>query len=350
MRGCEPEPFVLMTTLTSPHDLLVAIPFLIGYHPTNSLVIVSLKEECVGMAMRVDYPTIDGVTTVDAYDALIYHLVREGADGALVVAYVPDGRSDGVEILENISTALVRAEIPIRESLVISNGRWRSVLCCDQGCCPSEGNELPEISSSRVAVEQVADGRPMPYEDREGMADSISSLPLADDTEFALHVAASRIEEQGDQLQEEQRKAALAVLDLASRFIAGSLGRDIADDQKLSSQVLGSLGDIQVRDFALGSHDDETIEIYWTMWRYLLRIAPKGFVAPVASLLAALSYEKGEGALAQRALDRALVDDPSYSLATLLRRVFSAGWPPESFAAMRRDLHPKVCAGIFETS
>lgn len=298
--------------------------------------------------MRVDYPNLDAVNSTEAYDALIYHLVREGAQGALVVAYVPEDRNDGVEILENISIALSRAEIPIRESLLIANGRWRSVLCGDQECCPADGNELPEISSSRVAVEQVAEGRPMPYGDREGMAESIGSLSLATDADFIAQVEEGRIDPESDHLQKAERIGALAVLDLASRFIAGSLGRDIAGDQKLSALVLGSLSDIQVRDFALGSHDEVSIEIYWTMWRYLVRIAPSGFVAPVASLLAALSYEKGEGALAQRCLDRALADDPSYSLAGLLRRVFNAGWPPESFGAMRRDLHPKVCAGIFE--
>jgi hypothetical protein len=45
-----------MSTLTSPHDLLAAIPFLIGYHPSDSLVLVSLKADSVGMAMRVDLP------------------------------------------------------------------------------------------------------------------------------------------------------------------------------------------------------------------------------------------------------------------------------------------------------
>jgi hypothetical protein len=337
-----------MTTLTSPHDLLAAIPFLIGYHPTDSLVIVSLKEDCVGMAMRVDYPSIEAMGSPEEFEALIYHLVREGAQGALVVAYVPEDRIDGAAILENISVALTRAEIPIRESLLILHGRWRSMLCGDQECCPAEGNELPEITSSRVAVEQVADGRPMPYGNREGMADSIAALPLANDPAFTAQVEESRIDPESDEIQKAQRSGALAVLDLVSRFIAGSLGRDIADDQRLSASVLGSFSDIQVRDFALGSHDEESIEVYWSMWRYLIRIAPAGFVAPVASLLAALSYEKGEGALAQRCLDRALADDPSYSLAALLRRVFSAGWPPESFGAMRRDLHPKVCAGIFE--
>jgi hypothetical protein len=336
-----------MTTLTSPHDLLVAIPFLIGYHPADSLVIVSLKEECVGMAMRVDYPNPEVGDVSDMFDALVFHLVREGAQGALVVAYVPPGRADGLHILENISLALSRAEIPIRESLLIANGRWRSVLCANVECCPIEGNELPEISSSRVAVEQVAEGRPMPYGDFEGMADSISSLSLSTEKEFMEQVEQARIDSADEQIQAAQRNGALSVLDLASRFIAGSLGRDIRSDQELSALALGSLSDIQVRDFALGSHDQTSLEVYWAMWRYLVRIAPSGFVAPVASLLAAISYERGEGALAQRCLDRALEDDPSYSLASLLRRVFNAGWPPQSFAAMRRDLHPKVCAGIF---
>ena len=73
-----------MTTLTSPHDLLAAIPFLIGYHPQNSLVLVSLKEDAVGMAMRVDLPT-DSV--IESYDLLASHFVREEAQAAPIVAY-----------------------------------------------------------------------------------------------------------------------------------------------------------------------------------------------------------------------------------------------------------------------
>ncbi len=75
-----------MTTLTSPHDLIAAIPFLIGYHPVDSLVVVSIKDNCVGMAMRVDYP--DDLPA-SAYDLLASHLQREGSTGALLVAYVP---------------------------------------------------------------------------------------------------------------------------------------------------------------------------------------------------------------------------------------------------------------------
>jgi hypothetical protein len=83
------------------------------------------------------------------------------------------------------------------------------------------------------------------------------------------------------------------------------------------------------------------------MWRELLVSAPPGFVAPIASVFAALAYERGDGELAHKALDRALADDSRYSLAILLRRVFSAGWPAQSFTVMRRDLHPKVVTVIF---
>jgi hypothetical protein len=336
-----------MTTLTSPHDLLAAIPFLIGFHPSDSLVLVSLKDDSVGMAMRVDYP-IESRDLSHEFDSLVSHLTRESTEGALIVAYLPNGRSDGREILEGLSAALARASITLHESLLIWNNRWKSLLCHDELCCPETGRELPEIESSRIAVEQVTQGQPMPFADIDELKDSILPLPLSTDEEFLQSVNTYFIDQSAENLQSIQRQGAIGVIDLASRFIAGSIGKDFAEDQEFSARVIGRMKDIQIRDFSLGSHSDTTMEIYWAMWRYLTRIAPKGFVAPVASLLAALSYERGDGALAHRALDRALEDDPAYSLALLLRRVFSAGWPPQSFAQMRKDLHPKVCAGIFE--
>jgi len=105
--------------------------------------------------------------------------------------------------------------------------------------------------------------------------------------------------------------------------------------------------DLQVRDFALGSVSDETSDIYFSAWRWLLRVAPEGYVAPVATLFAAVAYERGDGAIAHRALDRAEVDNPDYAMTGLLRQVFSAGWSPKSFAAMRTELHPKICDALF---
>jgi hypothetical protein len=329
-----------MTTLTSPHDLIAAIPFLIGYHPVDSLVVVSIKDNCVGMAMRVDYP--DDLPA-SAYDLLASHLQREGSTGALLVAYVPSTRSDGEVVLGDLSAALLRIDVAIDESLLINNGRYRSTICNDSQCCPPEGRDLPEINASRIALEHVVAGRTMPFANIEALTESIAPLVISDDSKWIKRVEKfSRLDKKSD-LNAFQRDGATAVIDLAGEFTAGRGTEDL----ELTARVMGRLADIQVRDFALGSHTDEDIDSYFLMWRQLMRMAPVGQVAPVASLFAALAYESGDGALAHRALDRALADINGYSLALLLRRVFTAGWPPQSFAAMRRELHPKVCAGIF---
>jgi len=329
-----------MTTLTSPHDLLAAIPFLIGYHPQDSLVLVALKDEAVGMAMRVDMPV--GVSA-EGYDLLASHFLRDGADGAFIVAYVGAGAVDPENVLINTSAALVRAGIDIKESLIVRNNRFRSMICSDLTCCPPEGSAIPDLGSSRIAAEHVIAGHPMPFENVNGLVQSIAAVASSFESVWADEVQAFWVSSDSEEIQELQRDGATAIIDLVGEYREGRG----AEDRELAARVIGRLSDIQVRDFALGSHTDESADYYWAMWRDLLRIAPRGFVAPIACLLAAMAYERGEGALAHKGLDRGLGDDDQYSLAHLLRRVFTAGWPPQSFSAMRTELHPKVVAAIF---
>ena len=329
-----------MTTLTSPHDLLAAIPFLIGYHPQNSLVLVALKDEAVGMAMRVDMPSD---LQASGYDLLASHFLRDEVDGAFVVAYVGAGAVDPENVLINISAALVRAGIDIKESLIVRDNRFRSMLCSDLTCCPPEGSVVPDLDSSRIAAEHVIAGHPMPFESVDGLVQSIAAVPSSFESVWQDEVHAFWVSSDSEEIQELQRDGATAIIDLAGEYREGRG----AEDRELAARVIGRLSDIQVRDFALGSHADDSADYYWVMWRDLLRIAPRGFVAPVACLFAAMAYERGEGALAHKGLDRALGDDDQYSLAHLLRRVFTAGWPPQSFSAMRAQLHPKVVAAIF---
>ena len=328
-----------MTTLTSPHDLLAAVPFLVGYHPTNSLVVIALNGETIGMAMRIDYPE---EVDLDQIDTLASHLVREGADSALLVGYVPDGVLDSEYLLAPIREAIAMRGITLRECLEVRSNRWRSTICEDEGCCPPEGSPMPSHEESRVAAEQVSEGNPLPYENLEELRESIA--PLAKNSALDKELdRISGIDYEGDEVVELQREAALAVNDLALEFSE----KGICQTLPLIALVLVRLHDLQVRDYAMGITNEENIDSMWAMWRWLLKSAPEGYVAPVATLFAVTSYERGEGAMAQRALDRALEDDPKYALAKLLRRSFAAGWPPSSFAQMRAELHPKVCEKLF---
>ena len=327
-----------MTTLTSPHDLLSAIPFVVGFKPDDSIILISVKEDSVSMAMRIDFPpSLDD----DQIELLMSHLKRDKADAVLAVFYLPLITSEKSLVIDLISNAIESRGMQLRESLVVANQRWRSLLCSDETCCPVEGSPLPDIQRSRIAVEQVALGKPLPFENMDELVASISALPEDEDLlEYIEAIPPIAYERDPRPLQ---REGAEAVIDFMADFQAEGLCRD----KKLIALVLVRLLDLQVRDFALGSVTEETMTCYFNAWRWLMRIAPVGYVAPVATLFSAVAYERGDGALAQRALDRAESDNPDYAMLTLFRKVFSRAWSPENFAAMRAELHPKICESLF---
>lgn len=119
-------------------------------------------------------------------------------------------------------------------------------------------------------------------------------------------------------------------------------------DQELIALVLGSMVDLQVRDYAMGITTAETLNKLNNLWAFLTGLAPEGFIAPVATLWAITDYEMGNTALALEGLKIAGNDNSDYPLMKLIARVIGAGWPKESFQEMRDELHHQVIAGIYE--
>ncbi len=156
----------------------------------------------------------------------------------------------------------------------------------------------------------------------------------------------SEIDYQGKDVKERQREGALAINDLLNRY--DYEGESVS--QGLVALVLVRLKDLQVRDYAMGIVSPANIDLMYELWQWLSRTSPVGYLAPVSTLHAEIAYEKGELDVAYYALDRALADEPSYGLAKLLRRTFAAGWPAASFVTMRAELHPKICAALFEVA
>ena len=330
-----------MPTLTSAHDLITAVPFLIGFHPTNSLVLIAVKDGAIGLAMRIDLPShIDS----DEIDLLAHHFIRDQAQAALLVAYMPQERSDGDSLLISLGAGLIRNGIEIQESLLITGGRYRSIICRDGMCCPAAGKALPAIEDSAIAAEHVVAGIPMPYGDISELIDSIAADSQSLSKEWISDVSGYLVDEDSPEIGPLRRDGVEAMLLLLDEF---RIGRG-PTDQRLVARVIGRMSDVQVRDYAMGVHQEDNYDLFFAMWRELLRLSPVGSVAPIACIVAAMAYENGDGALAQRALDRAISDNASYPLAALLRRVFNAGWPPQSFAQMRSELHPKVISTIFD--
>ena len=122
-----------MTTLTSPHDLLSAIPFVVGFKPDDSIILISVKADSVSMAMRIDFPpSLDD----DQIELLISHLKKDRAEAVLAVFYLPAISQEASLVIDSLSSAIESDGMQLRESLVVTNNRWRSLLCSDQSCCP----------------------------------------------------------------------------------------------------------------------------------------------------------------------------------------------------------------------
>jgi hypothetical protein len=81
------------------------------------------------------------------------------------------------------------------------------------------------------------------------------------------------------------------------------------------------------------------------LWTDVVRRAQPGYVPAPAALLAFVAWQSGDGALANVALDRALADDPRYSMALLLRQVITAGAPP---SLARLPMTPEEVAASYD--
>jgi hypothetical protein len=128
--------------------------------------------------------------------------------------------------------------------------------------------------------------------------------------------------------------------------IYSQIDSDTAPDEQHIAEVTAGLNkDIQLRDFVLGLPSERPIAAVNTYLAFFMDVVPGEFIAPVASILAANLYSI-EDESAREVLSQALENNPSYSLANLLNRVFNSGWPADAFKAMTEELHPKVKEGM----
>ena len=107
--------------------------------------------------------------------------------------------------------------------------------------------------------------------------------------------------------------------------------------------LIYAIQDLQVRDYVLG-HAPMTFGAKGAVdfITAILPLVEEGERSAFYTLLSAFYYEVGDNELAYVSLVQAQVLNPDYSLAKLLDRVYKAGWPKDSFASMRDELHPKV--------
>ena len=328
----------------SPASLLAVIPLLLGFRPEASLVLIGTEapRHTVKVTLRYDLPDPPGAGV--AADIAAHALGVIGAQGlttAVAVGYGPAALVD--QVADAVWDAARKARIDLREFLRVEGGRYWSYACGDEACCPAAG----------VPFEVSAPAGPQVLPDRAAVAARVA--PLGGITAESMRRATRRAERHVTQLLAKVRKSARrgavrhliateGLAEVGAMIAAYRAGGRYATDYQVA-WVTVTLRDLRVRDDAWARMDPAHLDAHRRLWTDVTRRAQPGYVAAPAALLAFVAWQSGDGALANVALDRALADDPRYSMALLLRQVITAGAPP---SLARLPMTPEEVAASYD--
>ena len=319
-------------SLTDPGEIAAALPVLLGFRPRESVVLVSLtgpRGVRVGLTVRGDIPPPEYARLVA--DELTRSVLTAGPEAALLVVVSEEpvhGELPHRALVHEVTMALHRERLPLRDALLVGANRWWSYDCPSSCCRPERGTPLPE-GTSELAVATVAAGVVV-ADSREELAARIASRPEARElAAVARRVAAqasARLADVGADATAEESWAAVQA------GVAHARAGTALSDRALA-RILWGLRDIDVRDRALQLALDEDPAVD-SLWTECVRRAPRRYVPAPATLLAVGAWLRGDGAMAGVALDRALGADRTYRLAVLLRQALTACLPPDQLRSI----------------
>ena len=306
--------------VSGPAQLVAAVPYLIGFEPSNSVVAVFMRDSRVILTVRVD-------ASSEVSQAVERAALACGADELAVLTYDTD------------ETINLPGDLIVRDVIAVRGGRWRSLMCQDRTCCPPEGNWISQECRDAVAAAFVLDGV-VPLPSRAALEESFRSL---EDEHFAQRVALA-IEDAVVML------GAAPSIDALRRWredAADDIEHTVVDclnDPAAQARCVVGLQDIRVRDVVLHRMADLVELRNIGEWlRGVAVVTPAEYAAAVYTLCAAAFWQSGDGARACLALEHACDLDPDYSLATLLFRAIQAGMPPATWRQALRDTSEEEC-------
>ena len=319
--------------LRTPAQILTAIPYLVGFRPTDSVVALSFHRGRgrLGLTMRADLAAEHDPAFVPG---LVERLVLDGADSAVIAVYAEELRR---ELVDRIVAEVCDRGIDLRDAIHVGADRWWSYVCTDERCCPAVGTPLaaePAADETEIAAAMTYAGLAV-LPDRDALAAQVRPVPppARATMKTALERAAARSAAAA-------RAPSLTLLeDLLDRW----RGRrpTITDDE--AATVIVALADIPVRDeVCVWAATRRGGPALVDLLLELTRRALPPHDAPVATVLAAAAYLDGNGALASVALDRAMDTDPTYGLALLLAAALEGQVHPSSLRAIWCKAAPEV--------
>ncbi|WP_328536281.1 DUF4192 domain-containing protein [Streptomyces sp. NBC_00344] len=355
-----PESTQQQVTLRGPAELADSLPYLLGFHPTNSVVMVALhgNRGRFGGRLRVGIPESSHEwqpVAEQLAEGLISGSERRQArpDGVIIfLCQDPKPGETSADVMERLRPfaqqlrkACGSLDVPVPEALCISDGRFWSYCCPDARCCPPEGSPLTLPGTSVMAAAAAYAG----IQVRGSLEEMEARLapwqpPRTVSQERALDDAAAvlvpRILAGAD-----RDEVAAETLNAARRMVrriertpqaAGWQKSDAVDDDLMTDDeaavILLGLQDRTTRDRAAEWMEGPAAGSVLRLWRALSRRCVGSYAEYAAAPLTLagwVAWSTGDEPGARVALARALSLDPQYTFARLLHQACNEGLDPE---------------------
>lgn len=353
--GAPPDARVpqLPVRIGSPAALLAVVPGLLGFDPGHSIVVIGTGSPGAQVRVTLRYDVPDPRAPRVAA-ALARHaigvLTAQGVTSAVAVGYGTDAAVSPVAAV--LRERAAEAGIALTELLRVEDQRYWSYVCGDPSCCPPEGTPFdvtghPASRALAAAGGQVLAGR-----------DELAATVAAADGRLGATMrratarahaqiarCLTRLDQAGTRVTASRLTAAVgqvAVRDAIRRYRDGE---QVSPEH--AAWLTVALRELRVRDDAWARMEPGHRRAHLRLWTDLTRLARPGYVAAPASLLAFVAWQSGDGALANVAIDRALADNPRYSLAQLLREALDSGAPP---SMARLPMTPEEVSAAYDAA
>lgn len=316
MTSTDPSPLTL--TARSPEDLLALAPVVLGFFPTESVVMLTFGA-AVPFHARVDLPD-DAGGVAHLVDALVAPAVHHDVHQVVLLVYGSDPALSR-RVWHGLRQGFARCGIGVIEALRVAEERWYPLRGPDQ---LARRTGVPyDISAHPFLVRAVVDGR-VTHGSRDALAATLApdadavrrTEALARDSAAPQDLPAGELLAEGLWLES---------------VLTEHLERGVIPDDPTLARVLVDLTHLGLRDAAWSTVSRETSRAAVALWTRAVSTCPERLVAAPAALLAWSAWLHGNGALAWCGVDLCEEADPGYGLARIVAELLEAAHPPSTW-------------------
>jgi hypothetical protein len=325
----------------TPADLLAMVPYVLGFHPEDSVVLLTLGGAANRFHARVDLPEQpDDISELVEYLGGVAE--RNELDRVVIVVY-GDDECVAEAMCTPLRSRLEESGVTVVEAIRADGSRWYSLTGCSGPCCPPDGTPY-DVSLHPFTAQSVLDGQ-VTLGSRRELRDSLvgNDPDEVEAVEAAVDEAMKRFKGAGRHpLGPATPEAVRRHLVQEGHWLGDRVRCFLRDGRKLDSADVGRLlvamVAIEVRDVAWAEMTHTNADRHVDLWRDVVRRAPLDLLAAPAALLGFAAWLSGDGALAWCAIDRCQESEPDYSLAGLLTEALAGAIRPSTWEPFDREM------------